>query len=59
MNANVYIKVLRGLFLEIGHQIILDNFLKVINDKDIKHILDAGSGRTSLSTIINIYRKLI
>lgn len=34
-----------------GHRIILDHFLGLIKDEGITGILDAGSGRTSLSMI--------
>lgn len=36
-----------------GHRIILNDFLNLIKGEDITSILDAGSGRTSLSVIVN------
>ena len=38
-----------------GHKIILKDLLNVIKDKNIKSILDAGSGRTSLSIITKTF----
>lgn len=38
-----------------GHKIILNDFLDVIKDENITGILDAGSGRTSLSAITDIF----
>lgn len=38
-----------------GHRIILDDFLNLIKGEDITSILDAGSGRTSLSVIANLF----
>lgn len=38
-----------------GHRIILNNFLELIKREDITSILDAGSGRTSLSIIVNSF----
>lgn len=35
-----------------GHQIILNDFLRFLESEKITGILDAGSGRTSLNTII-------
>ncbi len=39
------------------HIAILDSFLEKLEEKHIKVILDAGSGRTSLSTIVNHFPK--
>lgn len=38
-----------------GHRIILNDFLDLIKREDITSILDAGSGRTSLSVIVNSF----
>ncbi len=38
-----------------GHRIILNDFLDLIKGEDITSILDAGSGRTSLSVIANSF----
>lgn len=38
-----------------GHRIILNDFLDHIKGEDITSILDAGSGRTSLSVIANSF----
>ncbi len=38
-----------------GHRIILNDFLNLIKREDITSILDAGSGRTSLSIIANSF----
>ncbi len=38
-----------------GHRIILNDFLDLIKGEDITSILDAGSGRTSLSAIANSF----
>lgn len=38
-----------------GHRIILNDFLDLIKGEDITIILDAGSGRTSLSAIANLF----
>lgn len=38
-----------------GHRIILNDFLNLIKREDITSILDAGSGRTSLSVIANSF----
>ena len=38
-----------------GHQIILNDFLNLLKGKDITNILDAGSGRTSLSIITDSF----
>lgn len=38
-----------------GHEIILNDFLNVIKCEDITNILDAGSGRTSLSMLTNSF----
>ena len=38
-----------------GHRIILKDFLGVIKDENITGILDAGSGRTSLSVIAELF----
>ncbi|MBD5139701.1 MAG: hypothetical protein HDT24_10365 [Ruminococcus sp.] len=38
-----------------GHRIILNDFLELIKREDITSILDAGSGRTSLSIIVNSF----
>lgn len=38
-----------------GHRIILNDFLNLVKREDITSILDAGSGRTSLSTIANAF----
>lgn len=38
-----------------GHRIILNDFLNLVKREDITSILDAVSGRTSLSTIANAF----
>ena len=38
-----------------GHRIILNDFLDLIKTEDITGILDAGSGKTSLSAIVNSF----
>lgn len=38
-----------------GHRIILNDFLRSIKEEDITSILDAGSGRTSLSVIADVF----
>ena len=38
-----------------GHGIILRDFLRTVKDENIISILDAGSGRTSLSVIADIF----
>ena len=38
-----------------GHRIILNDFLNLIKRENITSILDAGSGRTSLSIIVNSF----
>lgn len=38
-----------------GHRIILNDFLNLIKRENIISILDAGSGRTSLSIIVNSF----
>ncbi len=38
-----------------GHRIILNDFLNLIKRENITSILDAGSGRTSLSTILDTF----
>lgn len=38
-----------------GHRIILNDFLNLIKRENITSILDAGSGRTSLSVIANSF----
>ena len=38
-----------------GHRIILKDFLGVIKDENITGILDAGSGRTSLSVVAELF----
>ena len=38
-----------------GHRIILNDFLKLLESEDVTSILDAGSGRTSLSIITNSF----
>lgn len=38
-----------------GHRIILNDFLNLIKGENITSILDAGSGRTSLSIIVNLF----
>lgn len=43
-----------------GHKIILSDFLNFVKGKNaITNILDAGSGRTSLSTIVNTFPNTI
>ena len=38
-----------------GHKIILNDFLNLLKKENISNILDAGSGRTSLSIIANLF----
>ena len=38
-----------------GHRIILNDFLNLLKKENISNILDAGSGRTSLSIIANLF----
>ena len=38
-----------------GHRIILNDFLDLLKGEDVTSILDAGSGRTSLSIIANTF----
>lgn len=38
-----------------GHQIILNDFLNFLKGENITNILDAGSGKTSLSTITDSF----
>ena len=38
-----------------GHRIILNDFLNLVKGENITSILDAGSGRTSLSIIANAF----
>lgn len=38
-----------------GHRIILNDFLELIKNENITNILDAGSGKTSLSIISKIF----
>lgn len=41
-----------------GHRIILNDFLKVLKDENITRILDAGSGKTSLSIITDSFPEI-
>lgn len=41
-----------------GHRIILNDFLNVVKYENITNILDAGSGRTSLSIIANLFSNI-
>ena len=38
-----------------GHRIILNDFLNIVKKENITSVLDAGSGRTSLSIIANAF----
>ncbi len=54
MNTSEYSRELAVRTMK-GHRIILNDFLNLIKRENITSILDAGSGRTSLSVITSLF----